>query len=128
MPPAAPEPTMTKSTTSEVLYFIWSGLPTLPINFDVKFKMGLVILRGFPCGGRWLPARIALVVIAKGRLESVFRQAADHRPADAATIAPAIGLGINQETSQRAPANRFKKLRGAGTGDEIGTRTARWSL
>src|SRR5262245_8416356 len=89
------------------------------INCEAILDVGLVILRGFLCGGHWLPARIALVVVAERRLETVLRQAANHGPTNAAAISTAIGFGIDQNTGQGASANRFEELRG-GARDKIG--------
>src|SRR5262249_50943544 len=118
-PPAAPEPTMTKSTTSQSLYFVSSVMAAVPVDGEIV----LVILRGSLCGRR-LPARVVPVVVAEGRLKSVLGQAADHGPAHAAAIAASIRFRVNQKTGQGVRANGFEELRGRA-GDEIRARPAR---
>src|SRR5215471_7984672 len=119
MPPAAPEPTIAKSTTSDGWYLGWPGPVPLPINFEIA----LVILRRFLCGGCRLPTGVAFVVVTKRWLKTVLRQAANHGPADAAAIATTIGFRINQEAGQGAGANRFEKLC-CRSGYEIRARTS----
>ncbi len=76
-----------------------------------------------------MPARIIPVNGAEGRLKTVAGFAADQRPANAATIAFALGFGIDQKTGDSMHAENFEERLSSGMrAIKVATRTGRHVL